>query len=469
MAVLPSEEARFEYSVDVLVIGAGACGITAALAAQEAGAEVLVLERDARPTGSTGLSTGLIPAAGSKLQRARGIEDSPEQLAADILAKAHGETDANIVRTVAKASAPTVEWLMDQHGVKFTLVEGFLYPGHSVWRMHGTPNRTGAELEDALLAAAGNSQIDIVTSALATDLYATAQGQVTAVRFTRPDGSAETVGCKALVLACCGFGGNKDMLRELIPEIAEAEFWGHVGNQGDAIRWGRELGAALADLGSYQGHGAVATPYGNPMNWAVLVEGGFLVNASGQRFSNEVRGYSEQAVDTISQPGQFAWDIFDAIRETPILGFSDYREVDALGGVKRAQTVAELAALIRVPLDALEQTFAEVAQMCAGEREDAHGRSFAGKRPLQAPFCAVKVTGALFHTQGGIVIDSDAQALRPDGSKMPNLFAGGGAARGMSGPSRWGYFSGGGLLTAVTLGRLAGTSAARLAGRPAAA
>jgi fumarate reductase flavoprotein subunit len=81
MAVLPSEDARFEYSVDVLVIGAGACGLTAALAAQEAGAEVLVLERDARPTGSTGLSTGLIPAAGSKLQKARGIEDSPEQLA----------------------------------------------------------------------------------------------------------------------------------------------------------------------------------------------------------------------------------------------------------------------------------------------------------------------------------------------------------------------------------------------------
>ena len=369
MAVLPSEDARFEYSVDVLVIGAGACGLTAALAAQELGAEVLVLERDARPTGSTGLSTGLIPAAGSKLQKARGIEDSPEQLASDILAKAHGETDANIVRTVAKASAPTVEWLMDQHGVKFTLVEGFLYPGHSVWRMHGTPNRTGAELQDALLAAAGNLQIDIVTSALATDLYATAQGEVTAVRFTRPDGSAETVGCKALVLACCGFGGNKDMLRELIPEIAEAEFWGHVGNQGDAIRWGRELGAALADLGSYQGHGAVATPYGNPMNWAVLVEGGFLVNASGQRFSNEVRGYSEQAVDTISQPGQFAWDIFDAIRETPILGFSDYKEVDALGGVKRAQTVAELAALIRLPIDAMSSRGDFVSSMSTWRME----------------------------------------------------------------------------------------------------
>ncbi len=463
MPVLAAEQAKFEYSVTVVVIGAGACGLTAALAASEAGADVLVLERDARPTGSTSLSTGLIPAAGTKLQQAAGIEDSPELLASDILKKAKHQTDPEIVHAVARASGSTIEWLTETHGVIFTLVEGFLYPGHSVRRMHGTPNRSGQELENALLAAAGKMQIDIVTSAQATDLYATPEGRVTAVRFARPDGSSETVGCGALVLACCGFGGNKDMVREYIPEIADAEFGGHVGNQGDAILWGRELGAALADLGSYQGHGAVATPYGNPINWGVLTEGGFQVNALGKRFSNEVRGYSEQAVDTIAQPGRFAWDIYDEIREKPILGFTDYKEVMSLGGIRKAPTVNALANMIGVPADALEQTVAEVTEMCAGARADPFGRDFHNKLPLEAPLCAVKVTGALFHTQGGLVIDADAQALRADRSKLPNLFAGGGAARGMSGPSRWGYFSGGGLLTAVTLGRLAGTSAAKLA------
>jgi fumarate reductase flavoprotein subunit len=462
MPVLPAVQARFEYGVDVVVIGAGACGLTAALAACEAGAAVLVLERDARPTGSTSLSTALIPAAGTKLQKAAGIEDSPELLASDILNKAKHQTDPEIVRAVARASGPTIDWLTEAHGLIFTLVEGFLYPGHSVRRMHGTPNRSGEELESALLAAAAKMQIDIVTSAQATDLYATPDGRVTAVRFLRPDGSAETVGCGALVLACCGFGGNKEMVRAYIPEIADAEFWGHVGNQGDAILWGRQLGAALADLGSYQGHGAVATPYGNPINWGVLTEGGFQVNALGKRFSNEVRGYSEQAVDTIAQPGHVAWDIYDEIREKPILGFSDYKEVMGLGGIRKAPTVTALAQMIGVPAEALEQTVAEVAQMCAGPRPDPFGRDFRGKLPLQAPFCAVKVTGALFHTQGGLVIDAEAQVLRADRSKLPNLYAGGGAARGMSGPSRWGYFSGGGLLTAVTLGRLAGTSAARL-------
>ncbi len=468
MPVLPAEQAEFEYKTGVVIIGGGACGLTAALAAREAGAEVLILERDARPTGSTALSTGLIPAAGTRLQKAAGIEDSPELLASDLLNKAKQQSDPEIVQAVARAAGPTVDWLMESHGVTFTLVDGFLYPGHSVRRMHGTPNRTGQELENALLAAASRREIDIMTSATATDLYATPEGRVTAVRFARPDGSTETIGCDALVLACCGFAGNKSMLREYIPEIADAECYGHMGNQGDAIAWGRELGVALADLGSYQGHGAVATPYGNPMNWGLLTEGGFQVNALGQRFSNEVRGYSEQAVDTIAQPGGFAWDIYDEIREKPILGFTDYKEVAELGGVRKAPTVEALAQLIGVPVDALKQTFAEVAEMCAGTRPDPFGRDFRNKQPLTAPFCAVKVTGGLFHTQGGLVIDTHAQARRADGSTMPNLFAGGGAARGLSGPSRWGYLSGSGLLTAVTLGRLAGAGAAQVSRQAAA-
>ena len=463
MAVLPAEQAKFEYAVPVVVIGAGACGLTAALAAREAGAEVLVLERDAKPAGSTALSTGLIPAAATRFQRALGIEDSPELLAADIWRKAKGATDRAIVDTVARASGPTIEWLADRHGVEFRLVEGFLYPGHSVLRMHGTPHRTGEELEGALLASAGRLGIDIMANAAVTDLYAQHDGRVVAVRFSRPDGTTDTVGCEALVLACCGFGGDKDMVRQHIPEIADAEFWGHVGNKGDAIKWGLALGAAVADLGSYQGHGAVATPYGNPVNWGLLTNGGYQVNALGRRFSNEVRGYSEQAVEVIAQPGRVAWDIFDEVRERPILGFTDYREIQSLGGIRKAPTLQALAALVSLPPDALERTNAEVDALRAGGGEDRWGRNFRGTGPLAPPFCAIKVTGALFHTQGGLVIDPAARVRRPDGAQLPNLFAGGGAARGLSGPSNWGYFSGGGLLTATTLGRIAGASAAQCA------
>ena len=451
---------NFEYSVPVLVIGAGACGLSAALAAKEAGAEVLVLERDATPSGSTALSTGLIPAAGTRFQRVRGIADSPELLADDIWHKAKGQTDRALVEAVARASAPTIEWLAERHGVQFKLVEGFLYPGHSVLRMHGTPHRTGEELEGALLASASRMGIDIVTSATATDLLADANGSIQAVHFQRPDGTAEVVGCRALVLACCGFGGNREMVREHIPEMGSAEFSGHMGNKGDAVRWGLRLGAALADLGSYQGHGAVAVPYGKPVNWAVLTNGGYQVNQKGERFSNEVRGYSEQAVEVIAQPGGTAWNIYDEAREQPIRGFKDYEEIESLGGIRKATSLRELAARMSVPADALERTNREVDDLRRGTGVDRWGRGFRGTQPLAPTFCAVKVTGALFHTQGGLVIDTNARVLRKDGTRFPNLFAGGGAARGLSGPSNWGYFSGSGLLTAVTLGRIAGAAAA---------
>jgi fumarate reductase flavoprotein subunit len=452
---------RFEYSVPVLVIGAGACGLTAALAAKEAGADVLVLERDARPAGSTALSTGLIPAAGTRFQKALGIDDSPELLAEDIWRKAKGQTDRAMVETVARASGPTVEWLAERHGVQFTLVQGYLYPGHSVLRMHGTPHRTGEELENALLAACARMDVDILTNAVATHLVQ-ANGRIIGARFARPDGASESVGCGALVLACCGFGGNREMVREHIPEIAEAEYSGHAGNQGDAVRWGRSLGAALADMGSYQGHGALAVPYGNPVNWGVLANGGYQVNSLGLRFSNEVRGYSEQAVEVIAQPGRTAWDVFDEARERPILGFKDYEEIRALGGVRKAASLRDLAALMSVPAEMLVRTNTEVDALRSSGKTDAWGRSFAGSAPLAAPFCAVKVTGALFHTQGGLVINPHAQVVRTDGTALPNLFAGGGAARGLSGPSSWGYFSGAGLLTATALGRIAGASAAAL-------
>ena len=420
---------------------------------------MLVLERDARPTGSTALSTGLIPAAGTHFQRALGIEDSAELLAEDIWRKAKGQTDRRMVEAVARASGPTVEWLAERHGVQFKLVEGFLYPGHSVLRMHGTPHRTGEELENALLASAGRVGIDIVTSALATEVFSH-NGTIAGVRFVRPDGTSETVGCGALVLACCGFGGNRDMVRRHIPEIADAEFAGHVGNQGDAVRWGLALGAAVADLGSYQGHGALAVPYGNPVNWGLLTNGGYQVNLRGERFSNEVRGYSEQAVEVIAQPEKLAWDVYDEARERPILGFKDYEEIRALGGIRKAGSLKELAAMMSVPFDALRKTNEAVDQLRSSGIPDSFGRSFKGTPPLAPPFCAVKVTGALFHTQGGLVIDPQARVLRPDGSALENLFAGGGSARGLSGPSNWGYFSGGGLLTATTLGRIAGESAA---------
>ena len=460
--VLPAAATGFEFAVDVAIVGAGGCGLTAAVAARQAGAATVVIERDATPLGSTGMSTGLIPGAGSAQQRAAGVVDSGELFAGDVLAKARHQTDAGIVRHLAAESGATIDWLTAA-GVRLSLVDSFLYPGHSVHRMHGTRNRTGGELMGALADAAELAGAGILTKATVTTLFADESGHIQGIRVERPDGSREDLGCRALILACCGFGGDAELVKTHMPEIAEAEYYGHPGNRGDAIRWGEALGAGIDDIGAYQGHGGLAAGRGVPILWPVIMEGGFQVNVDGRRFSNEARGYSEQAVDVIAQPGHVAWTIYDGRLHALMQEFDDYRDAMAANAVRHADTATALAATLGIDADGLTQTLTEVESAVRAGETDAFGRRFADRAPLAPPYYGVKVTGALFHTQGGLRVASDGRVLGSDGTPLPNLFAGGGAARGISGPSCWGYLAGNGLLTATTFGRLAGASAARLA------
>lgn len=462
MCILRPKDATFDVSVDVAVIGAGACGYTAALATRDRSVDVVVIERDPIPLGSTAMSTGLIPGSNSRFQRESGIEDSSDCFAQDILRKAKNKTDAKIVLALARESGPTVDWLVDDHDVPLSLVKSFLYPGHSVLRMHGTPNRSGTELMSALATAGERSGVDLLTSATATDLFAGDDGTIYGIRVTRPDGSQEDIGCGALILACCGYGGNKQMLSEFVPEMVDAEFFGHSGNKGDAIRWGRKLGASAVDLGGYQGHGGLAVGHAIPILWPLIMEGGIQVNKNGQRFSNEAVGYSEQAAIVIAQPEHIAYDIFDERLHQLMLEFQDYRDAFEFGAIATAPTVASLAETLQISTAALEETMHEVEEFVCGRRVCPFGRQFKKNPILQAPYFAAKVKGALFHTQGGLAVDERARVLRKNGKPFPNLFAGGGAARGVSGPGGWGYLAGNGLLTATTFGRLAGETAAGL-------
>src|SRR5215510_1460458 len=152
--VAPAEGEDFATKVPLLIIGAGAAGLCAALAAKEADGDVVVVERDAIPTGSTALSAGLIPAAGTRFQRAKGIDDGAQHFADDIQRKAQGQADPVLVEAVARGAGPLVEWLADRHRLPFDVIDNFNYPGHSAMRMHGLPGRTGRELIDRLRSAA---------------------------------------------------------------------------------------------------------------------------------------------------------------------------------------------------------------------------------------------------------------------------------------------------------------------------
>lgn len=439
----------------VAIVGGGACGLTAALTLSQLGVDCVVLERDVLPTGSTALSSGFVPAAATQAQRAQGISDSPQLFAQDIQAKAHGRAAPVLVEAYSRAIGPALDALAQHHGIPWHVLDTFLYPGHSVHRMHCVPEKTGAGLMMRLHNAAEAAGVVVLTEAQVSTLYVNGTDQVLGVGFVRPDGQVEQLSCDSVLLACNGFGGNSTLVQSLLPEMSNALYAGHTGNDGSAIRWGQQLGAQLADLGGYQGHGSWAVPQGALISWALMMEGAVQINAQGQRFHDETQGYSEAAVHVLAQPGGTAWNVFDDDLLQFAQDFPDFCEAQAAGAVHSFADAEALAQHIGCHADTLRHTLDAVREGL----DHTTGRSF--KRSLSAPFHAIRVTGALFHTQGGLDINAHCQVLRPDGSCFPNLLAAGGAARGVSGNAVWGYLSGNGLLSAIAGGYIAAHTAAQ--------
>jgi fumarate reductase flavoprotein subunit len=428
---------------DVIVAGAGAGGLTAALAASQQGASVLLVEahENYRDACNTALSTAMIPGAGTRWQLRHGIEDSPEQFLADVRRKTGDQADPVISTALTSVSATVVEWLVDECGVELELVRDFEYPGHSAHRCHAVADRAGRTLHAQLLAAlSAQSDVTFANPMRLIDVTADAQDHVEGAVVAAPGGEPETATASSVILATNGFGARRDLVRAHMPEIAGALYFGGDGSTGDALEIGGRLDADIGFLDAYQGHGGVADPHAVMVTWATVMHGGIVVNDNGERFGDETVGYSEYAALVLAQPGGHAWLILDERIDAECRRFTDYRRLTEMKAVRWAADAAELERVIG-PAPRIEQTLTE-----------------ATAKPLRPPYGAVRVTGALFHTQGGLMVNARAGVLR-DGGEIPGLFAVGGAAAGMSGHGAAGYLAGNGLLSAVGLGYIAGRSA----------
>ena len=436
--------------------------MSAALAASDQGIDSIIFEQDAMATGSTAMSYGAICAAGSAIQLRAGIEDSASDLFEDILAITQGKTDPELALLLAERSGPTVDWLHDTHNIELTTEQSWTGLGHRQPRLHAPEDRSGKTFMQSLLAACERAACMIVTQARITRLYVNHDDHVLGVAITRPDGACEEIGCDTLILATCGYAGNPDLIKRYMPELADAQYFGHEGNRGDAVLWGEALGAQVGDMGAYQALGSLADPQRLVIPHTLLIGGGIQVNTQGIRFENELDDISGQALTILAQPGGYCWIVYDEKRhEKAMARFEEYRSAVSIGTPKIAETVAQLSTLTAIPEDALSETLKATRQLCCNSATDAFGRSFQSEHTLEPPYYAIRVTGALFHSQGGLCVDSEARVKKTSVGTFPNLFAGGGAARSVSGPGGWGYLPGMGLCTAVTLGSLAGECAAR--------
>jgi fumarate reductase flavoprotein subunit len=450
--------------VDLIVAGAGAAGYAAAISAADAGLTVLLAEvsRTFRNGSNTSMSTSMIPAGGSRWQAASGIEDSPELFRADVAKKTKGTADPTVVEALTEVAPELVAWLADECGIPLDLVTDFAYPGHSTFRLHAVADRSGRTLLRHLGEALERRPNATMVVPLRLDEVIVEDGAVVGARLSTPDGSSEEVRSeRGVVLATNGYGANPEMVAEFLPEIAAGRYHGGDGSNGDAVRIGRSLGARLTQLGAYQGHGSLAVPHGVLLTWATVMHGAILVNANGERFDDETIGYSEFGARVVAQPESVAWMIFDRRVHDACQSFADYQDLMSQDAIQWADDLAGLAASVGLPEPALAEAVEEAAAAARTGEPDRFGRSDF-EAPLAGPFAAVKVTGALFHTQGGLGVDHHARVVDEEGVAIPGLYAAGGAAVGMSGEGSAGYLAGNGLLSALGLGYLAGRHAARV-------
>ncbi|MFW6642060.1 FAD-binding protein [Nocardiopsis algeriensis] len=450
-----SSDPSSDDAVDLVVAGAGG-GLAGALRAADAGLDVVVIEAGEtfRRGNNTSMSTAMIPGAGTRWQAEAGLEDSPAAFLADVRAKTRGQADAVLAEALTDFSSELVTWLADGLDLPIELAADISYPGHSVARCHTVPSRTGAELLDHLVARArAHPRIDFLVPARLVGAR-THEGRVCAAVAEYPDGTREEIPARALLLATNGYGADSDAVRELMPEIAGAVYHGGENSRGDALRIGRELGAATGYLDAYQGHAALARSAGTLVGWATIMHGGVLVNTEGRRFGDETVGYSEYAAMLAAQPGSEGWIVHDERVHELCTAFGDYRDTVEQGAVVSAEDAAALAERCGLPADALADTLARAAEHAVRGSTDEFGRGN-WEAPLHAPYRAVRVEPALFHTQGGLVVDGRARVLREDATPIEGLYASGGAAIGISGHGAGGYLAGNGLLPALGLAVLA--------------
>lgn len=435
-----------DIEVDVVVAGGGAAGLMAALQASENDDVVVaLLEKSTREGCNAAISSGSLAAGGTRFQRAAGIDDSPQRFADDLLRNSGDERHRPLVEALTAVAATYVEWIADS-GYDLDVGTDMPRKGQSVPRLHADPLRRGgapliAHLRSLLL---DRPNVAFLDEAPVTGLRVE-DGRVVGVTG-RQNGAELTVSAAATVLATDGFAGNRDLMREYCADLGEPFHGGTSTATGDAIPWLRALGVDLRNMGSCLRHGQV-TARGTRVNPNLPWLGAVLLNRDGERFVDETAyGYSGLAGQIQGQPGERAVVVWDDEAQEIARHSEMMRDSEAAGAIARADGIPELAVALRVDADRLEEALRA--------RDD--------RRQLRAPFHYAWLTHGVLTTQGGAAITTAGEVLRTGGDVVPGLYAAGGTAVGLAGPSSDGYSSGAGLLSAFGMGWIVGNRLAAL-------
>ena len=494
-------EGDVTIETDIVVVGAGGAGMTAALTASDAGKAVLLIESQPAVGGNSVKSTGGMNAAKTVYQDANtfdesaGVEktlkaaeayadneaiaalaatvkeqweawqaapegyfDSTELFALDTLIGGKGLNDPELVSTLVNNSAAAIDYL-DSIGIHLNNVAAF--GGASVKRIHRPVNDEGKVVSVGAYtvpllekAVAGRDNLALMTNLTATKLLTDENGAVCGLEAATQDGYTATIKAKAVILATGGFGANLDMVVQYKPELAGFMTTNAAGIQGQGILMATEIGAATVDMEQIQIHPTVQAETASLITEGLRGDGAILVNANGERFIDEVGTRDVVSAAEIAQPGSFSWLVVD---QKMVDASSVIQGYISRGLMLKGDTCEALAAELGIPADAFAATMEKWNGYVAEKNDPDFGRtSFAS--PLDtAPFYAVKVTAGIHHTMGGLKIDSRTRVLNTEGEIIPGLFAAGEVTGGVHGGNRLG---GNAVADFVVFGRIAGEEAA---------
>src|SRR5262245_10580262 len=418
-------------AADLVVVGASAGGLAAALLAADQGARVVIAERSKSLGGSALFEPEHVAACGTRFQRAAGISDTAETMMADLIAETHHHLDLELARAVVAESAALIDWLADRCGIPVSLVRASSGGGHSKPRLHALGEQGGAGVIAALSQlVARHPRIRTRHGVEASRLVSGPDGGVNGVDLTRVRRSDPPGMDGAVLLACGGYAGADAVVQQHCPAVAELPALSCESATGAGLALARQVGARVERLRAGAGPPLLAIPANLTVDPALVALRRVLINQMGRRFVSETADPVSVANAVRAQPGKLAYLLFDeetahaAAERNPFLG-----HVILSKTARRAPSLPDLARQLTLDIDGLTRTVDTLnANVELGG--DPFGRELDGHR-LQPPFYAIRVTASRRRSLGGVAVDAGARVVREDGTPITGLYAVGGVIGGL--------------------------------------
>ena len=452
---------------DVVVIGAGGAGFSAAITARNAGANVVLLEKMPAVGGNSLISGAEMNVAKNWVQPKLGInDDSPELHAQDTFKGGDGKGDMKVINVMTHEALDAAKWCRDYLGVRFEDDNLFFFGGHSRKRALIPVGHTGTEFIAKFQAKADELGIPVITNMKAEELIKDKDGRVVGVKATM-DGSEYTFNAKGgVVLATGGFGANPEMVKKYNPKIDERfKTTDAPGTTGEALYMAERAGAQLVNMGYIQTY-----PICDPISGAIELiadarfDGAIMLNQEGKRFVEELQRRDVLSEAILNQTGRYCWvlwnDKIGSISNTVKAHANEYEAFTKQGIMTTCDDLKCIADFTKIPFDQLRKTVKRVSDM-AGKGNDKDFNHRSGLVDMQqGKYYVIKAVPSTHHTMGGVRINEKAEALTAEGKVIPGLWAAGEVTGVTHGTNRLG---GNAYTDIIVFGRIAGAAAAQAA------